>query len=135
MAKFRTMVFFLCLKARRREPPPARNGPKNIPIVEVQPAVSIEQDNTTQGVIFAFAQSRGGSSAPGWHKCLAEISDEGDYVLCTIRPEDGLTMDASKDYVYDVQVRKPGVDYPQVLTLLTGTITITDQVTSSLGTP
>jgi hypothetical protein len=93
---------------------------------------NLEDDPLTtgevEGVIFAFAQSRGGSSAPGWHKCLAEISDEGDYVLCTIRPEDGLTMDASKDYVYDVQVRKPGVDYPQVLTLLTGTINVTEQV-------
>jgi hypothetical protein len=93
---------------------------------------NLEDDPLTtgevEGVIFAFAQSRGGSSAPGWHKCLAEISDEGDYVLCTIRPEDGLTMDASKDYVYDVQVRKPGIDYPQVLTLLTGTINVTEQV-------
>jgi len=90
------------------------------------------QDNISteevEGVIFAFAPSRGGSSVQGWKKCLAEISAEGDYVLCTIRPEDGLTMDASKDYVYDVQIRKPGVDYPQVLTLLTGTINVTEQV-------
>lgn len=83
--------------------------------------------------IFAFAETRGGQAAPGYHRCFAKISDEGDYILCTIRPEDAAYLDASKDYVYDVQVSKnpPGSDYPYVLTLLTGTITIQDQVVSS----
>jgi hypothetical protein len=85
--------------------------------------------------IFAFAETRGGDSAPGYHKCLAKISDNAQYVTCTIRPGDAAYLDPTKTYVYDVQVRKPGADFDTVLTLLTGTITITDQVTSSLGTP
>ena len=82
---------------------------------------------------FAFAEVRGGNSATGYHKCLAQISDNGQYVTCTIRPADADYLDPAKTYVYDVQVTKPGVDYNTVLTLLTGTITVTDQVTSTSG--
>lgn len=83
--------------------------------------------------IFAFAETRGGNSATGYHKCLAKISDNGNYVTCTIRPEDSSYLDPTKTYVYDVQVTKPGTDYPMVLTLLTGNISVTDQVTSVVG--
>lgn len=83
--------------------------------------------------VFAFAETRGGDSATGYHKCYAKISDDKTYVTCAIRPEDSLYLDATKTYVYDVQVSKPtgGGDYPIVLTLMTGSITVTDQVTSS----
>lgn len=83
--------------------------------------------------VFAFAEVRGGDSATGYHKCYAKISDNNDYVLCAIRPEDAAYLDPAKTYVYDVQVSKPanGGDYPMVVTLMTGSITVTDQVTSS----
>ncbi len=83
--------------------------------------------------IFAFAETRGGDSAVGYHRCYAKISDNKTYVTCAIRPEDSAYLDPTKTYVYDVQVSKPanGGDYPMVVTLMTGTITIIDQVTSS----
>lgn len=84
---------------------------------------------------FAFAETRGGNTATGYHKCLAKISTNRQYVECVIRPEDATYLDPTKIYVYDVQVTKPGSEYPEVLTLLTGTITVTDQVTSTTGLP
>ena len=83
--------------------------------------------------IFAFADVRGGDSATGYHKCYAKISDDKTYITCAIRPEDAAYLDPAKTYVYDVQVSKPsnGGDYPIVLTIMTGSITLTDQVTSS----
>lgn len=81
---------------------------------------------------FYFAETRGGSSAPGYHQCYAKIETNGLYVSCAIRPEDAAYLDPTKTYVYDVQVSKPAGtgDYPMVITLMTGTITVTDQVTS-----
>lgn len=81
---------------------------------------------------FYFAEARGGSGAAGYHQCYAKISDDQTYVSCAIRPSDAAYLDPAKTYVYDVQVSKPanGGDYPMVLTLMTGTITVTDQVTS-----
>lgn len=83
--------------------------------------------------VFAFAEVRGGDSATGYHRCYAKISDDKTYITCAIRPEDSQYLDPTKTYVYDVQVSKPsnGGDYPIVLTLMTGSITLTDQVTSS----
>ena len=81
---------------------------------------------------FYFAETRGGSGAAGYHQCYAKISNDKTYITCTIRPEDAGYLDPTKTYVYDVQVSKPanGGDYPMVLTLMTGNITVTDQVTS-----
>ena len=83
--------------------------------------------------VFAFAETRGGDSAAGYHKCYAKISDNGTYVTCAIRPEDAAYLLPTKTYVYDVQVSKPANsgDYPMVVTLMTRSITVTDQVTSS----
>lgn len=83
--------------------------------------------------VFAFAETRGGDSAVGYHRCYAKISDDKKYITCAIRPDDSAYLDPTKTYVYDVQVSKPANDgdYPMVVTLMTGTITVTDQVTSS----
>jgi hypothetical protein len=84
--------------------------------------------------MFVFAETRESSN---WHKCLAYISTDSTYVHCAIRPEDSQYLDPDKTYVYDVQIAKSttpdlpdGVpNYPQVHTLLTGTIEVTGQVT------
>lgn len=95
-----------------------------------------DSDETTavfDSAVFAFAEVRGGDSATGYHKCFAKIADNYDYISCAIRPEDSQYLDPTKTYVYDVQVSKPAGagDYPVVITLMTGSITVTDQVTSS----
>jgi hypothetical protein len=61
----------------------------------------------------------------------SEISDDGTYIQCAILPGNGALMDATKAYVYDVEVSKTASPYDLVYTLLRGTITITDQVTGA----
>lgn len=69
-------------------------------------------------------------------KCFARISDDSTFVQCAIRPTDSTTLIAGTEYVYDVEVVKPAGSagtgqYSLVHTLLTGKITITDQVTGA----
>ncbi len=83
---------------------------------------------------FTISTVRGASGSP--IKCFAKISDDGTFVQCAIRPTEGNTLIAGTEYVYDVEVRKPAGSpgtgqYEIVHTLLTGTITITDQVTGA----
>ena len=68
--------------------------------------------------------------------CFARISDDNTFVQCAIRPDDSATLVAGTEYVYDVEVIKPAGapgtgSYPLVHTLVTGTITVTDQVTGA----
>lgn len=93
-------------------------------------------DIAYDNVMFVFAPSRGSSS---WHKCLAWISNDKTHVQCVIRGgEDGDSqyLTPGTTYVYDVQVTRPTSgntqapsEYPIIHTLLTGTITVTGQVT------
>ena len=85
----------------------------------------------TQTAIFKFSTSRGTAGLADQHQCYATISDNGSYVKCAIRPADGAVMTAGTDYVYDVQIQKSATPYPLVYTLLTGIITVTDEVTSN----
>ena len=69
-------------------------------------------------------------------KCFARVSDDNTFVQCAIRPAEGNQLIAGTEYVYDVEVKKPAGSagsgqYEIVQTLLTGTITITDQVTGA----
>jgi hypothetical protein len=69
-------------------------------------------------------------------KCFARVSDDNTFVQCAIRPGEGNQLIAGTEYVYDVEVRKeagsPGLgQYAMIQTLLTGKITITDQVTGA----
>ena len=59
-----------------------------------------------------------------------------DHILCAITPENGAQMDPALTYEYDIQVYAQGADtYDKVFTLLTGSISVTDDVTQDLGTP
>lgn len=61
----------------------------------------------------------------------AQISDDGSYVQCAILPANGAAMTAGTTYVYDVEIKKTSSPYNLVYTLLTGNITIKDQVTGA----
>lgn len=79
-------------------------------------------------VIFSFAASRDATSP---HKCFAEISEDKTYITCTIRPEDAQYLTTGTTYVYDVQIFREAngsIPYPTIHTLLTGTISVTGQV-------
>lgn len=87
-------------------------------------------------VKFAFAESRGGSGVASYHEAYAQIVDNS-YILCAIKPEtassggDSDYLTPGVAYVYDVQISKPGTPYALVHTILTGGITVTDQVSEA----
>ncbi len=64
----------------------------------------------------------------------AEISGDNTHITCAITPD--MTLQAGSTLVYDVEIRKQqDTPYSLVYTLLTGTITITEQVTFIPLTP
>lgn len=80
--------------------------------------------------LFTIATSRGSEATiPAY----AEIVDEstGKYIKCVIRPEDGDVLTAGTIYVYDIEINKVGSPYDIVYTVLTGNITVTEQVSVS----
>jgi len=84
---------------------------------------------------FTIANVRG-STATLIIKGFARVSDDNTFVQCAIRPTEGNQLVAGTEYVYDVEVRKPAGlpgsgQYEIVQTLLTGAITVTDQVTGA----
>jgi hypothetical protein len=86
---------------------------------------------------FTIAESRGEEGVNlGQIIASARISNDGTHIVCAITPENGKLMDASKTYVYDVQVYAQGPNtYDKVFTLITGSISVTDDVTQDIGTP
>lgn len=82
-------------------------------------------------VKFTIAERRGtplpDDQAP--IEAYAEFSTDRTNILCAIRGVDAISLDPTKQYVFDVQISKVDAPYDSVLTLLTGNITITDQVT------
>ena len=83
---------------------------------------------------FTIANVRGSAGVP--IKCFARVSDDNTFVQCAIRPAEGNQLVAGTEYVYDVEVRKPAGlsgsgQYEVIQTLLTGAITVTDQVTGA----
>jgi len=84
---------------------------------------------------FTIANARG-DSATQIEKGFARVSDDNTFVQCAIRPTEGNRLIAGTEYVYDVEVRKPSGlpgsgQYEIIQTLLTGSITVTDQVTGA----
>jgi hypothetical protein len=84
------------------------------------------------GVTFTMSTERGESGVLDQLEGYAQISSDGSYIDCAILPSNGDDMDFSSTYVYDVEISKAGTTYPLVRTLLTGTISITEQVTGAI---
>ena len=53
---------------------------------------------------------------------------DNTYIKCAITPGNALEMTAGTTYVYDVEISKTGSPYDYVYTLLTGNITVKEQV-------
>ena len=81
------------------------------------------------GYTIKFTISTGrGSGTP--IQCYSVIdSDDPTKALCAIRPIDGNQLTAGTQYVYDIQISKSSVPYDIVYTILTGTVTVTADVT------
>jgi uncharacterized repeat protein (TIGR02543 family) len=91
--------------------------------------------NDYSNATFTIAESRGSAGVVlGQINASARI--QSDHIVCAITPENGALMDPTKTYVYDVQVYSQGADtYDKVFTLITGSISVTDDVTQDIGTP
>jgi hypothetical protein len=88
--------------------------------------------NLLSGVRFTMSTERGESGIDDQLEGYAKISDDRSYIDCAILPENGIAMDFSLNYVYDVQIFKAAEPYDLITTLLTGTISVTEQVTGAL---
>ncbi len=75
--------------------------------------------------LFTIANQRG--SAGTQVEADAVVDDVTDVVTCTISPSVGRELNAGT-YVYDIQIDNDS----QVFTLLTGTITVTDDITGAV---
>jgi hypothetical protein len=87
--------------------------------------------DVNEGVKFTMSTERGESGILDQLEGYAKISADGSYIDCAILPSNGDDMDFSTNYVYDVEISKDGSPYPLVTTLLTGAISVTEQVTGA----
>jgi hypothetical protein len=88
-------------------------------------------DLTDYTVQFKIGESRGATTLIECYSVIPTLNggeDFPNYVKCAITPAAGGQLDPTKTYYYDVEVKKASTPYPYVYTLLTGTISITDQV-------
>lgn len=81
-------------------------------------------------VKFTIADARGNGSQQYLATSSIISNSSPNYILCQITPGLGSTLDADVQYVYDVEIKNSSGSL--VYTILTGTITITDQVTGAL---
>jgi len=87
-------------------------------------------------VRFTIATRRGElpETEPQRVEGYAEISIDRTSILCSITPANSSDLDPSRQYVYDVEISRTSSPYDQVFTLLTGNISIQDQVTPVIST-
>lgn len=77
---------------------------------------------------FTIATARGSSATQ--YSGSAEIVD--GRIACTIAPSVGGQLNATAQYVYDVQISNTSGTTPLIYTVLTGSITIRDHVTGAV---
>lgn len=87
--------------------------------------------STFTNIAFTISTARGVAGVINRIEAYAVKSNDNSYITCTIRPTDGAQMASGNQYVYDVEINKSSSPYSIVYTLLTGTITLTEQVTGA----
>jgi hypothetical protein len=85
-----------------------------------------------EGAKFTISTQRGADGLEDQIEAYAAIASDLTHISCAILPENGTAMTAGLNYVYDVEISKAGTPYDLVTTLLTGTITVTNQVTGAV---
>jgi hypothetical protein len=85
----------------------------------------------TEGVRFTMSTERGEAGIGNQLFGYAKISNDASYIDCAILPENGQDMLFSDNYVYDVEISKSGLPYDTVITLITGTISVQEQVSGA----
>lgn len=81
------------------------------------------------GAKFTIATARGAAGVANKVTCSAVISLSDNSIVCTITPTNGNLLSANSSYVYDVEISKGSGSI--VYTLLTGNISVTDQVSGA----
>jgi hypothetical protein len=95
---------------------------------------SIFQLDDYSNATFKIAEVRGAAGVADQITASAIISTDGTHITCAITPANGALMDPSTTYEYDIQIYAPGSGtYDKVFTLLTGSISVTDDVTQGTG--
>lgn len=92
---------------------------------------SYHPDNLGNGAVFTISTDRGADGVAAKQICNAIISLSDNSITCTIPPTIGSALNAQLPYVYDVEISKGSGSTATVFTLLTGSISITDQVTGA----
>jgi hypothetical protein len=77
---------------------------------------------------FTIATARGAATSVVQYEAQAVVDDVNNLVTCTILPSLGAQL-APGTYVYDVQI---DASASEVFTLLTGTISVTEQITGAV---
>lgn len=95
-------------------------------IVRPKDAVGSAFDLTDYTAIFTVASSRGAAPTSSY-TCTAVVNSVDDIVTCTISATTGRNLVPSTNWVYDVQITNGSTIY----TLLTGSITSTDDITGA----
>lgn len=65
----------------------------------------------------------------------ATVDDSKEFILCAIRPVDAAAMLNYSSFVYDIEISRTSGNYDYVYTLVSGTVSVTEQVTLSAITP
>jgi hypothetical protein len=81
---------------------------------------------------FTISDRRGPEGLENQIEAFAELSEDASFILCTIRPVDGNSLSVGLQYVYDVEISKSSSPYDLVYTLVTGNITVTEQITGAV---
>jgi hypothetical protein len=84
-------------------------------------------DDYSDGALFTIANRRGSTGTQV--VATATVDTTNHIITCTITPEQGRELTAGTTYVYDVQIEN-GASI--VYTLLTGSITVTDDITGAV---
>jgi hypothetical protein len=87
---------------------------------------------TDYTVTFTVSSARGSAGVATQQECYTSKDTVNGSILCVIRPDDSIDFIAGTTYVYDVQILKTGSSYPISYTILTGKISVTDQVTGAI---
>ena len=86
----------------------------------------------SEGVKFTISSDRGTAGIDDQIEGYSAISADRTHITCAIRPENGNLLTPTFNYVYDVEINKAGTPYNIVRTLLTGGISVTDQVSGAI---
>lgn len=80
---------------------------------------------------FTISRFRGAAGLATQLSAEATISLTDNSIICVIPPTIGNQLNANFSYVYDIQIDKGSGSSATVITLLTGTIRVTDHITGA----